>query len=60
MLEVISYDKTHLDAIVALCEAEGWTLLPSDPARAHRGLTAPGVTTVVAVQQGSGEVLGFA
>ena len=38
--------------------AEGWPSLPDDPARALRILTAPGVTTVVAVIQG--EVIGFA
>jgi ribosomal protein S18 acetylase RimI-like enzyme len=33
---------------------------PSDPDRAHRVLTAPGVTTSVALDHDNGEVLGFA
>lgn len=40
-----------------LCGAEGWPSLPDDPVRALRILTAPGVTTVVAVIEG--EVVGF-
>ena len=47
-----------LDPVIALCAAEGWPSFPEDPARALRALTAPGVTTMVAVD---GErVVGFA
>jgi ribosomal protein S18 acetylase RimI-like enzyme len=52
------FEPSHLDGVVALCEAEGWPSLPADPDRALRVLTAPGVTTVVAVD--AGMVVGFA
>ncbi len=48
----------HLRGVLALCEAGGWPSFPADPARALRVLTAPGVTTVVAVEDGT--VVGFA
>jgi len=48
-----------LATVLALCEAEGWPSLPADPERARRALTAPGVTTVVAVVADS-VVEGFA
>jgi ribosomal protein S18 acetylase RimI-like enzyme len=52
------YEARDRDAIVALCAAEGWPSFPEDPARAHRAMTAPGVTTVVADE--NGRVAGFA
>jgi predicted N-acetyltransferase YhbS len=52
------FDREHLEAILGLCQAQGWPSLPSDPARAHQALTAPGVTTVVAVD--ADDVVGFA
>jgi ribosomal protein S18 acetylase RimI-like enzyme len=48
----------HLDGVLALCVAEGWPSLPADPVRALRALTAPGVTTVVALD--GADVVGFA
>ncbi len=48
----------HLPWVLRLCEAAGWPSFPADPARALRALTAPGVVTVVAVEDG--EVVGFA
>ena len=57
-MEAIGYERWHLDAIVALCRDEGWPSFPEDPGRAHRVLTAPGVTAVVARDQGT--VMGFA
>lgn len=60
MCTVTSYGRAHLAGVLALCTAEGWMSLPSDPDRAHRVLTAPGVTTSVALDDSSGEVLGFA
>ena len=57
-MEVVDYEREHLDAIVALCRDEGWPSFPEDPERAHRVLTAPGVTAVVAVDHRT--VLGFA
>jgi GNAT superfamily N-acetyltransferase len=55
---VTQYEEAHLPGILALCTAENWPSLPTDPARANTVLTAPGVTTVVALD---GElVTGFA
>ncbi len=57
-MDVVAYEHRHLDGIIDLCAAEGWPSFPADPARAHRVMRAPGVTTVVAVE---GErVIGFA
>jgi ribosomal protein S18 acetylase RimI-like enzyme len=58
MVEVVDYERRHLDAVVALCREEGWPSFPEDPSRADRVLRAPGVTSVVAVD--GDEVLGFA
>jgi GNAT superfamily N-acetyltransferase len=57
-MEVVGYEGWHLDGIVALCRDEGWPSLAEDPERAHRVLTAPGVTAVVALDRRT--VLGFA
>jgi ribosomal protein S18 acetylase RimI-like enzyme len=45
----------HLDGLVALVAAEGWTEYTDDVERTYRALTAPGVTTLVAV---AGRVVG--
>jgi GNAT superfamily N-acetyltransferase len=53
-----TYTRDHLAGIVALCEAEAWPSFAADLDRAHAVLTAPGVTSVVALD---GElVIGFA
>jgi ribosomal protein S18 acetylase RimI-like enzyme len=57
-MEVSRYEKDDLDGIVKICLGEGWPSIPENPDRAHRVLTAPGVTTVVAREGKS--VLGFA
>jgi len=58
MPEIRSFSAADLGGVVALCAAEGWPSFPEDPPRALRALTAPGVTTVVAVD---GEaIVGFA
>jgi ribosomal protein S18 acetylase RimI-like enzyme len=57
-MTVTQYQHAHLPGILALCEAEDWPSFPADPARAHAVLTAPGVTTVVALD--GDEVVGFA
>jgi ribosomal protein S18 acetylase RimI-like enzyme len=57
-MEIQPFRADHLDGVLALCVAEGWDSLPEDPVRALRLLTAPGVTTVVAVDNGN--VVGFA
>lgn len=59
MLDCVRFQPTtHLDGVLRLCVQEGWPSLPADPQRAVRVLTAPGVTTVVAVD--GVEVIGFA
>jgi ribosomal protein S18 acetylase RimI-like enzyme len=60
MFAVIPYDRSHLGGVLELCTAEGWMAFPSDPDRAHRVLTAPGVTTAVSLDPATGEVVGFA
>lgn len=57
-VQYVAFGPEHLDAVVGLCVEEGWPSLPEDSARAERALTAPGVFTVVAVDDG--EVVGFA
>jgi ribosomal protein S18 acetylase RimI-like enzyme len=61
-MEVITYGPRHLDAVLALCKAEGWTTFAANRDRAARAMGAPGVTALVAIEgAGSGEdrVLGF-
>ncbi len=43
------FAKAHLDGLIALVAAEGWTEYADDGARTYRALTAPGVTTLVAI-----------
>jgi ribosomal protein S18 acetylase RimI-like enzyme len=50
-----SFMHAHLDGLVALVAAEGWTEYTDDVERTFRALTAPGVTTLVAV---AGRVVG--
>jgi ribosomal protein S18 acetylase RimI-like enzyme len=57
-MEVVPYQRADLPGVIALCEAEGWPSFPADHERAHRVLTAPGVTTVVA--RDDERVVGFA
>src|SRR5205823_9008362 len=48
--------QAHLDGLIALVTAEGWTEYTDDVERTYRALTAPGVTTLVAL--GGGHVVG--
>lgn len=57
-MEFERYERGHLDGVLSICSEEGWKSYTSDAERTHRALTAPGVTTIVAVDQG--EVCGFA
>ncbi len=43
----LAFAPEHLPAILRLTEAEGWPSFATDPARALRALTAPGVVTAV-------------
>jgi GNAT superfamily N-acetyltransferase len=51
-VEYRPYEANDLPGVLALCQAEGWPSLPADPARTHRLLTNPGVTSDVAVDDG--------
>lgn len=53
------YQRADLAGVVGLCQQEGWPSFPADPERAHRAMTAAGVTTIVAEEAGAG-VVGFA
>ena len=45
-------EHAHLDGLIALVAAEGWTEYAEDPERTFRALSAPGVTTLVALADG--------
>ena len=45
------YEPRHLDALLALCKAEGWISFAANPERAGRAMTGPGVTALVAVER---------
>jgi ribosomal protein S18 acetylase RimI-like enzyme len=57
-VEIVPFLEEHLRGVIRLCIAERWPSFPGDPERALRVLTAPGVTTVIA--RDDGEVVGFA
>jgi len=57
-MEIRRYSLDDLPGILRLCEAEHWPSFPKNPPLANRALTAPGVTTMVAID--SGRVIGFA
>jgi len=57
-MTITQYEHSHLPGVLALCTAEEWPIFPADPDRAHAVLTAPGVTSVVALD--GTEVIGFA
>jgi ribosomal protein S18 acetylase RimI-like enzyme len=44
--------QSHLDGLIALVAAEGWTEYTNDVERTYRALTAPGVTTLVGIVGG--------
>jgi GNAT superfamily N-acetyltransferase len=56
-MEVITYAPRHLDAVLALCKAEGWTTFAANRDRAARAMGAPGVTALVAIE--GDDVIGF-
>jgi len=43
------FAQAHVDELIALVAAEGWTEYSDDAERTYRALTAPGVTTLVAI-----------
>jgi ribosomal protein S18 acetylase RimI-like enzyme len=46
------FARAHLDGLIALVAAEGWTEYTDHVERTYRALTAPGVTTLVAIAGG--------
>ena len=58
MIDIRHFRSEDLDAVVELCRAEGWNSYVADPERTCQALSAAGVTTLVAVEDGT--VLGFA
>jgi GNAT superfamily N-acetyltransferase len=46
------FAQAHLDGLIALVAAEGWTEYTDDVERTYRALIAPGVTTLVAIVGG--------
>jgi high-affinity K+ transport system ATPase subunit B len=46
------YAQAHLDGLIALVAAEGWTEYTEDAEQTHRALSARGVTTLVALADG--------
>lgn len=57
-VKYVLFEEEYVEDIVALSAAEGWTSLSRDRAEVLRALTAPGVVTVVAIDEG--KVVGFA
>ena len=50
----------HLTGVVGICRSLGWENFRHDPDLTRRSLTAPGVTTLVAVGGDPAKVVGFA
>jgi ribosomal protein S18 acetylase RimI-like enzyme len=46
------FAQAHLDGLIALVAAEGWTEYTEDVQRTYRALSARGVTTLVALADG--------
>ena len=51
-ISIESFTQAHLDGLIALVPAEGWAEYADDPERTRGALTAPGVTTLVAIAGG--------
>ena len=62
-MRIATYEPKHLDQILALCKAEGWTTFAGSRDRAARAMGNPGVTALVAIDDEAGSdgehVLGF-
>jgi ribosomal protein S18 acetylase RimI-like enzyme len=54
MTEVVieAFAQSHLEGLIALVAAEGWTEYTDDTERTYRALIAPGVTTLIAIADG--------
>lgn len=51
-ISIEPFTQAHLDGLIALVAAEGWTEYTDDVERTRRALTASGVTTLVAIAGG--------
>ena len=51
-ISIEPFTEAHLDGLIALVAAEGWTEYADDVERTRHALTAPGVTTLVAIAGG--------
>jgi ribosomal protein S18 acetylase RimI-like enzyme len=51
-ISIEPFTQAHLDGLIALVAAEGWTEYADDVELTRRALTAPGVTTLVAIAGG--------
>jgi len=58
MLAIVDFSPQHLDGIIAICRAENWPSYLEDDTKTRGALTAPGIKTVVALEDD--EVAGFA
>ncbi len=56
--EYVPVGREHLEGVIRLCQVEGYPSYTQDSERTWRALTAPGVSTLVAVLDG--QVVGFA
>jgi GNAT superfamily N-acetyltransferase len=56
---IADFSPTHLDAVIGMCERQGWSTLSEDPQRTLRSMLAPGVLTLVALDD-RGRPVGFA
>lgn len=48
-MDLVGFSREHLDGAMELFAAEGWETYTADAERTFRALTAPGCTTVVAL-----------
>jgi ribosomal protein S18 acetylase RimI-like enzyme len=58
MISYRDFVPEHVDGVMAICRAEGWPSYIEDPGLTARALTAPGIKSVVALDEGT--VAGFA
>jgi ribosomal protein S18 acetylase RimI-like enzyme len=56
-MEIRTYSREHLEAIIEMCEGISFSASLSDPDRADRAMSAPGAVALVAVEDG--ELVGF-
>jgi GNAT superfamily N-acetyltransferase len=51
-MELSPFEREHTEGALALFAAEGWETYTEDPERTYRALSAPGSTTLVAIDGG--------